>query len=91
MEFKLFDFNVYNEKSNEAEDNISLTSSGGDDDDDEEGVGWQRNACLSKFMIQMFGINETGNTCSVLVEGFKPFFYVKVADHWTFDHRDAFF
>jgi len=35
------------------------------------------------FQVQMFGINETGETCSLTVENFKPFFYIKVPDKWT--------
>ena len=34
-------------------------------------------------MIQMFGVNEKGETCSIIAEHFKPFFYVKVDDDWT--------
>ena len=37
----------------------------------------------TNFMIQMFGVNETGETCSIIVNDFKPFFYVKVGDNWT--------
>jgi DNA polymerase elongation subunit (family B) len=37
----------------------------------------------SQFAIQMFGVNETGETCSITVNGYKPFFYVKVGDNWT--------
>ena len=37
----------------------------------------------ASFIIQMFGINEEGKTCSILVEEYKPFFYVKVDDHWN--------
>lgn len=36
-----------------------------------------------KFMIQMFGVNETGATCSITLNDYKPFFYVKVGDKWT--------
>ena len=35
------------------------------------------------FFIQMFGINEKGETCSIVVNDYKPFFYVKVGDEWT--------
>jgi len=28
------------------------------------------------FMIQMFGMNEAGETCSIFVTDFTPFFYV---------------
>ena len=27
-----------------------------------------------EFIVQMFGINETGETVSIIVDGFKPFF-----------------
>ncbi len=36
-----------------------------------------------KFMIQMFGVNETGETCSIVINDYKPFFYAKVSDRWT--------
>lgn len=36
-----------------------------------------------KFVIQMFGINEKGETCSISVSDYKPFFYAKVNDNWT--------
>ena len=36
-----------------------------------------------KFMIQMFGVNEMGATCSITLNDYKPFFYVKVGDKWT--------
>ena len=35
----------------------------------------------SYFNIQMFGINEKGETCSIDVIDFKPFFYVKLPDN----------
>jgi DNA polymerase elongation subunit (family B) len=35
------------------------------------------------FQIQMFGINEMGKTCSILITDYQPFFFVKVGDHWT--------
>ena len=34
------------------------------------------------FFVQMFGINSVGETVSMTVSGFKPFFYVKVPDSW---------
>ena len=43
-----------------------------------------------QFCIQMFGINETGETCSIFVEDFKPFFYIKVSDHWTESIKNRF-
>jgi DNA polymerase elongation subunit (family B) len=43
----------------------------------------ERSEKKSQFAIQMFGVNETGETCSITVNGYKPFFYVKVGDNWT--------
>ncbi len=74
--FKLFDFNVFNDKS---DDN--------DGSDDGEYIAKKDN---TNFMIQMFGINEQGKTCSILVEEYKPFFYVKVADNWTINLKNSF-
>jgi DNA polymerase elongation subunit (family B) len=65
--FRIFDFNVFNEKD-------SYTY-----DEDEH----QTNKDNSKFKIQIFGINEQGDDCSIIVENFKPFFYMKVDDSWN--------
>ena len=43
-----------------------------------------------QFQIQMFGINELGETCSIFVDDYLPFFYVRVADHWTNSTKSAF-
>jgi DNA polymerase elongation subunit (family B) len=42
------------------------------------------------FMIQMFGVDESGRTYSVNIEGFKPFFYVMVNDKWTIEMKEQF-
>ena len=42
------------------------------------------------FMIQMFGMNEVGETCSIFVTDFTPFFYVKVGDDWGKPQKKAF-
>ncbi len=42
------------------------------------------------FMIQMFGVDEHGKTYSIVVEGFKPFFYVMVHDNWTVKMKEDF-
>jgi DNA polymerase elongation subunit (family B) len=44
----------------------------------------------NSFTIQMFGINETGKTCSIIVEEYKPFFYVKVGDDWNKTLKTSF-
>jgi DNA polymerase elongation subunit (family B) len=75
--FRLYDFNVYNEKPSEntEEESSNLTYTNQD---------------TSTFLIQMFGINEYGKTCSIIVTNFCPFFYIKVDDDWTDETKRQF-
>ena len=73
--FKVFDFNIYNKKT---DDNSS---------EDEDTKCRKDN---NNFLIQMYGINEEGKSCSIIVENFKPFFYVKVEDDWTQYTKNTF-
>ena len=68
--FRVFDFNVYNEQD-------STTNDSGSEDNKKQRKD------SSVFLIQMFGLNEQGETCSIQVEDFKPFFYVMVNDNWN--------
>lgn len=43
-----------------------------------------------EFQIQMFGINKKGETASIFVEGYSPFFYVLVGDDWGEPQRLGF-
>ena len=65
--FRLFDFRTYDESATTNEES--------------EETGKKREP--PKFMIQMFGVNETGETCSIVINDYKPFFYAKVSDRWT--------
>jgi DNA polymerase elongation subunit (family B) len=69
--FKLFDFNVTNEKNMEASDGS---------DENEEGSTFKKDN--NTFIIQMFGINEEGQKASITVQEYQPFFYVKVPNAW---------
>ena len=66
------------------------------DDEEEEGQDQDQDqdAIYKKpqkeFLVQMFGINEKGETACIFVEGYTPFFYVKVGDQWTDSHRVEF-
>jgi len=77
--FRIFDFNVYNEKD--------TSNNGSESDEDQEQIVYKDTTI---FLIQIFGINETGKTFSIIVEGFKPFFYVMVNDTWTISIKDKF-
>ena len=76
---RLYDFNVYNEKPRQG------------DDEEEQG----QEVKISKkddavFSIQMFGISELGQTFSIIATDFEPFFYIKVGDDWTEETKRAF-
>ena len=42
------------------------------------------------FVIQLFGINEEGKTCSIIARDFTPFFYIKVPYNWGIETKTAF-
>jgi len=67
--FRVFDFNVYNQAG-------CVNSDSGSDDN-------KPKTDSSEFIIQMFGLNEQGESCSIRVEEFKPFFYLMVNDKWN--------
>ena len=70
MEFRLFDFNIYNVSSEEDDT---------DSNSDEE----TKYKDKKSFEIQMFGMNEKGETASILVKNYAPFFYIKVNRKWN--------
>jgi DNA polymerase elongation subunit (family B) len=71
--FKLTEFNVYNDKYIDEED---------------DNIGPKKDS--SKFIIQMFGLNEKGHRASIIVEDYPPFFYLKVPNHWGQTKKKAF-
>jgi DNA polymerase elongation subunit (family B) len=68
--FRLIDFRVYDDV---------LSSQKQSSDDETEKKPKEK----PHMIIQMFGVNEKGETCSIYVNNYTPFFYVKVADNWT--------
>lgn len=48
------------------------------------------NRNINEFRVQMFGINSKGDTASISVLGFNPFFYVMVGDDWKDKDRHEF-
>tara|TARA_Y100000780_G_C13694565_1_gene420949 strand:+ start:3174 stop:7106 length:3933 start_codon:yes stop_codon:yes gene_type:complete len=78
ISFKLLDFNVYNEEDDSA------SSSSGDDNI------YKVQKDNKNFMIQMFGIDEKGDDYSILIEEFRPFFYMEVSDNWSITTKIQF-
>ena len=95
--FRLLDFNIFDEKREKEEDldgggpgNDDESSRRGDDDDAAEN-GEKKYKKDEKFTtIQMFGLNDKGETCAIFVRDYQPFFYIKVGDEWTIPQKGAF-
>lgn len=77
---KLLDFNIYDE------DGSTETSSSESD----TSTGYKYKQDSKRFVIQIFGINETGETFCLFVNDYKPFFYIKVDDSWNLDKKVEF-
>ena len=37
----------------------------------------------------MFGINESGETASIMIDNYTPFFYIKLEDHYKEKEKSA--
>jgi len=59
-----------------------------EDESDNETSVKSNNTC---FTIQMFALNEQGKRASIIVEEYKPFFYLKVANNWGQTKKKAFY
>lgn len=73
--FRLFYFDILNTKL-ESDDSA----------DSDDGDKKKPRIDDKHFVVQMYGINERGETASILVDDYKPFFYIKVGDEWTDNH-----
>jgi DNA polymerase elongation subunit (family B) len=60
------------------------------DEQDENNENFNKYKDNKKFKIQAFGINSQGNTAAIFINGFNPFFYVKVGDNWNEKIKNAF-
>jgi len=74
-QFRLVDFHIYEDIPQKDEPDSTIFKESGESNKNE-----------SIFTIQMFGINEQGETCSLSVNDFQPFCYVKVANNWENKH-----
>ena len=59
---------------------LSFNTYDEEDKQEEESNNTQLN---KNYTIQMFGINEKGETASIYVNNFTPYFYIKVNDDWN--------
>jgi DNA polymerase elongation subunit (family B) len=77
--FRLVDFTIYDSKEdveNSSEDSSNSTT---------------YKKSYDRFcMIQLFGVDEKGQSYSLIVENFKPFFYILVNDSWDNNMKNQF-
>ena len=78
--FRIFDFSAYDICMREDDD----------EDSDEENKPFVKRIDENEFKIQMFGINEKGETCAIKVTDYNPFFFIKVNEEWEKRHLLSF-
>jgi DNA polymerase elongation subunit (family B) len=78
--FKLIDFKMFDQKPKDLD-----SESDGSSEDEKK-----KKTDDSTFVIQMFGVNDKGETCSISVQDYKPFFYTKCGDNWNQLNADIF-
>jgi len=82
--FRLFDFQVRDEV-------VGSSGYGSGSSGSSSGSGHKQFSKDRKtFTIQMFGINEQGETACIIVRDYQPFFYVKVPEAWGFEAKARF-
>ena len=72
---KLYDFKIYDE-------NVG--------DEWDENTGKKIWGDRKQLKVRMFGMNEAGETFSIIVENFKPYFYLKVPNNWSIADKNKF-
>ena len=93
--FRLLDFHIMTTGGEEEQEEPQEESAGSDDNSSNSSGPKFREYVPRKdtkqFCIQMFGINESGETASIIATGFKPFFFIKVPEQgWTGDVHNAY-
>ena len=84
--FRLLDFNILNQ----SEEDRNRDQDKDEDSCENEKQEYKQTTDTTKFLIQMFGINKTGKSCSIIVENFNPFFYVLVDETWKKSTKEQF-
>jgi DNA polymerase elongation subunit (family B) len=90
VSFRLLDFNIFDEKREKEEDLDDQDDSGLPNKEDEDHGEKKYKKDEKLTTIQMFGLNEKGETCAIFVRDYQPFFYIKVGDEWTIPQKGAF-
>ena len=82
--FRLFDFHIFDDSPKDGNGSDS-----GSDPEDQVNNNKNKYIDTNQFVIQIFGVNERGETCCLYVEDYQPFFYLKVGDKWTNTEKNS--
>jgi DNA polymerase elongation subunit (family B) len=84
--FKLVDFHIFDEVPTD-----DSSSSSDDDEEDSQGLKkYKKRVDKKTFTIQIFGVNEKGETVCLFINDYSPFFFIKVPEFWTQRHATEF-
>lgn len=91
VSYRLLSFATSDEQMNQEENESSSDSNEERAyDSDYERPAPRKKKDNKEFLVQMFGINEKGETASIFVTGYTPFFYVKVPEEWKSTDKHDF-
>jgi DNA polymerase elongation subunit (family B) len=90
IEFRVLDFNIRNSAEQEEPEENEDEEDNSHEHKRPKMAPKKISKDLNIFEIQIFGINEIGETYSVVIEGFSPFFYVMVNDSWDSKKQSEF-
>jgi DNA polymerase elongation subunit (family B) len=80
VSIRLLDFNIYDGNVTES---LAAATAATDSSSEQQNEQYQYSNYKKRMIIQMFGINEQGESCALFVEDMNPFFYVMVSSDWT--------
>ena len=78
--FRLIDFHPFDDVLSRFTDTADTTKSSDSDDNVDDSRA--KVPKTRQFLIQMFGVNESGQTCSIMLHDFQPFFFVRLSRQW---------
>ena len=79
--FQILDFKSDNYVEESFEENMSDS----DEDTGRSGIS------IPQYRIKLYGVNQNGNSISVTVNGFPPYFYIQLPDDWKKAHADKLY
>lgn len=83
LEFQIVDW-YSNDVATDDFDNLSDESFDDDDSNDKQKKsGWGSKSEFRQYTIRLFGVNKNGHSVTSVVNGFNPYFYIKVPSEWN--------